>query len=357
MPQTDSGRKAYPMFRQEVDLTPYNTLGVKARAKRFAEVKNKQELEVLGRSGLFGESRPFVLGGGSNILFRGDIAATVLKISIPGIAVTAETDSYVMVEAGAGEVWHDLVSWCVERGYGGIENLALIPGTCGAAPIQNIGAYGTELEQVFEKLELFEIDSGRFRTFTHDMCGFGYRDSRFKRDLKGKVIVTSITLKLTQAPHHINTSYYALESYLSEKGIASPGIKDVFDAVIAIRKSKLPDPSLIGNAGSFFKNPVIDKAQFQHLKKKYPDVPSFAAGDGHVKVPAGWLIEKAGWKGKRVGNVGTYHNQALVIVNHGGATGAELFNHAMKIRDSVQELFGISLTPEVNIAGGKNGGS
>jgi UDP-N-acetylmuramate dehydrogenase len=342
----------YPLVRKELDLSPYNTLGIKATAAEFIEIREPGELTELAKTGFFRDHKPFVLGGGSNILFRGDLKVPVLKISIPGIEAIGESDSHLLVRVGAGVVWHDLVAWCVERGYGGIENLALIPGTCGAAPIQNIGAYGTELDQVFESLELFDMETESFKTYTHDQCGFGYRDSIFKHDLKGKVIVTSITLKLKKPPHKINTSYYALENYLEEKEITSPGIKDVFEAVIAIRKSKLPDPSLIGNAGSFFKNPVISKNAFNKLKKHNPDVPSFEAGRGMIKVPAGWLIEKAGWKGKKIGNVGTYKNQALVIVNHGNATGPEIFNHAMNIRESVKEMFGIELTPEVNIVGG-----
>ncbi len=352
MTKASEAADAYPGEKRNLNLTSYNTLGVDATASRFIEIKENSELKTLANSGFFSRTKPCILGGGSNILFRGDVRVPVLRISIPGIQTIADTDSNVLVKAGAGVVWHDLVTWCVERDYGGIENLALIPGTCGAAPIQNIGAYGVELDQVFESLELFNLQTERFETFTHEKCMFGYRDSIFKRDLKGRVIVTSITLKLNKPPHDVNTSYYALENYLNQQEITSPGINDLYHAVIAIRKSKLPDPSLIGNAGSFFKNPVISKGQFNKLKENNPGVPSFPAGEGKIKVPAGWLIEQAGWKGKKVGNVGTYDNQALVIVNHGNATGAEIYNHAMNIRESVRDMFGIELTPEVNIVGG-----
>lgn len=345
-------RDLYPEVKKNLNLSPYNTLGVQATASEYIEIRDAAELTELANTGFFRKKKPFILGGGSNILFRGDVDVPVLRISIPGIDTAGETDTHVLVRSGAGEVWHDLVRWSVDMGYGGIENLALIPGTCGAAPIQNIGAYGTELDQVFESLELFDMESESFKTYTHDQCEFGYRDSIFKRDLKGKVIVTSVTLKLKKPPHKINRTYYALDQYLEERAISAPGIKDVFEAVIAIRSSKLPDPSLIGNAGSFFKNPVIDEEEFNRLRKSYPGVPSFEAGNGKIKVPAGWLIEQAGWKGKQVGNVGTYKNQALVIVNHGKATGAEIYNHAMRIQASVKKMFGIELTPEVNIVGG-----
>ncbi len=331
------------------DLTHFNTLGLPVIAPRLIEVFSVDDLFKLSRENFFEKEKPFILGGGSNILFRKALTRPVLKISISGIRVQEEDDNHVWIESGAGENWHNLVSWAVDRHYGGIENLALIPGTVGAAPIQNIGAYGVELEQVFESLEYFDLQDYLVKSFESENCEFGYRDSIFKRKLKGKVIITTVTLRLQKKNHVPNISYQALKSYLDERNIINPSIRQVFGAVIAIRQSKLPDPAMIGNAGSFFKNPVINQSAFQLLKEKYPDMPAYPLDHGQVKIPAGWLIEKAGWKGRRVGNVGTYDNQALVIVNHGGATGDEVYRHAVRIQKSVRKNFGIGLEPEVNI--------
>lgn len=285
------------------------------------------------------------------MLFRSNLSKPVLKISLKGIDTVAENENSVQIRAGAGEVWHDLVVHAVQKGYGGIENLALIPGTVGAAPIQNIGAYGSEIEQVFSSLEFFDIREGTFRNFSHKDCQFGYRDSIFKHDLKGKVIVTSVTLNLTKKDHKLIRDYYSLKQWLKERGTEEPGIRDIFNAVVSIRKSKLPDPNEIGNAGSFFKNPVIPLEEFESLQKNHPGVPFFDAGEGRVKVPAGWLIEQCGWKGKQVGKTGTFKHQALVIVNHGSASGQEIYEFAENIQASVLEKFGIKLNPEVTIVG------
>lgn len=349
MASAESKKSSLAGFQSQVNLMPYNTLGIPAFASRFKEVTRKEELKNLFVTGFFSEYHPLVLGGGSNILFRNNPSSPVIRMSIEGIDIVEEDQITVVIKAGAGVVWQNLVEFAVQHNYGGIENLALIPGTVGAAPIQNIGAYGVELEQVFESLEFFDPLYGEFRNFTHDECRFGYRDSIFKNELKGKAIVTSVSLRLTKENHKINTGYYALEQWLDERRISEPEIRDVFNAVVSIRKSKLPDPAQIGNAGSFFKNPVIDQEQFEQLKDEHPDVPSFPAGNGKFKVPAGWLIEQCGWKGRQVGNVGTYKNQALVIVNHGGATGNEVYTHARNIQQSVASRFGIYLTPEVNI--------
>lgn len=349
MTTADNSTNRIPEILQQVDLTEYNTLGVAATAKQFIEIRKKDELKSLADDGYFDRISPLILGGGSNILFRNDPDRPVLKISITGIEVIKTTDSHVWIKAGAGEIWHNLVKYAVDNNFGGIENLALIPGTVGAAPIQNIGAYGTEFDQVFSSLELYDLKQNKFREFNRDQCEFGYRDSIFKRDLKGLVVVTSVTMKLTRNKHDMNTEYYALKQWIEERQLNDPELLDIFDAVVAIRRSKLPDPSLIGNAGSFFKNPVVEKNLFLKLQKSYPEIPSFPAGEDLYKIPAGWLIEKCGWKGKRVGNVGTYKNQALVIVNHGGATGEELYMHALTIQRSVADHFGIELTPEVNI--------
>jgi UDP-N-acetylmuramate dehydrogenase len=337
------------MIQKDVNLKPYNTLGIDSTAHSFVELRDKEQLTGLANDGFFDNIVPFILGGGSNILLTESLSKPVIKISIPGIDEVKREGEFVWIKSGAGVVWHDLVTWAVEKGYGGIENLALIPGTVGAAPIQNIGAYGVELEEVFESLDFFDMNSLNYRKAGPDLCNFGYRDSIFKRELKGKAIVISVTLKLKLTNHRIVTEYYALRQWFEDKGVQSPGIRDVYDAVISIRQSKLPDPKLIGNAGSFFKNPIVEKRIFESLKNDFPDVPVFPVDDESVKIPAGWLIEKAGWKGKRVGNVGTYKNQALVIVNHGQATGREIQLHAMNIRESVKEMFGIELTPEVDI--------
>lgn len=335
--------------RENVNLKTYNTLGVTATAKTFYEISNPAQLTQLHNDEFFWSTSPVILGGGSNVLIKKDLSRPVLKVSIPGISVVREDESRVFVQAGAGVNWHEMVRWCVERGFGNIENLALIPGTVGAAPIQNIGAYGVELKDVFYSLDAFMMESGKLKSFSPEECRFGYRDSIFKNELKGKAVVTGVTLQLKKPPHSPELSYYALQDYFKNKQVENPGIKDVFDAVIEIRQSKLPDPALIGNAGSFFKNPIVDDHVYSRIAAKYPSVPSFPAGNGMIKIPAGWLIEQAGWKGKKVGNVGTYKNQALVIVNHGGATGEEIFNHALRIKNSVKKIFGIELDPEVNV--------
>lgn len=336
-------------IQSDVDLSSFNTLGVSASASAFVDVTHRDQLVDLYENGFFEEEPPFILGGGSNILILKNPVRPVLKISIKGIEIIENKDNTIRVKVGAGEDWHQFVTWAVENDYGGIENLALIPGTVGAAPIQNIGAYGVELEQVFESLELFDLDEGTFKSFSNKQCRFGYRDSIFKHELRSKIIVTNVVLNLTSSNHAINDSYNSLQSYLKEHNVENPTIKDICEAVTAIRRSKLPDPDLIGNAGSFFKNPVIDSKQFDLLKFKYQDIPFYQVDENSIKIPAAWLIEKAGWKGKREGDVGTYENQALVIVNHGSATGREIFQFSKKIQESVRKKFGIELVPEVNI--------
>lgn len=338
-----------PSIQNNINLAPFNTLGVEAKADQFLTITQSRQLLALFEDGFFKKFDPVILGGGSNVLIKSDLKQPVIKISFPGIAVVSDKKDQVLVKSGAGVVWHDLVSYCVDRDFGGIENLALIPGTVGAAPIQNIGAYGVELKDTFHSLKAFIPETGVEKVFSKEECNFGYRDSIFKNDLKGKVVITEVTLRLQKAPHKIEDSYYALREHFQASGITDPTIRDVFDAVVAIRESKLPNPELIGNAGSFFKNPIVENSIYQKLKAEYSNMPSFEAGDGKVKIPAGWLIEQAGWKGKKVGNVGTYKNQALVLVNHGGATGEEIYQHAMNIRESVKEKFGVELVPEVNV--------
>lgn len=350
-----SSVRSEPTIRNDVSLKSMNTLGIDVNARKFIEIRQPEELISLYESGFFDSHSPFILGGGSNVLFQDGPDQPVLKMSITGREIIEDENSTVLLKAGAGENWHKMVKFAVDNELGGIENLALIPGTTGAAPIQNIGAYGVEIKDVFKYLTVFDISSGDFKKFSSAECQFGYRDSVFKHDLKGRVIVCDVTLKLIKEDaHSVNLSYKGLHDALASKGLDKPTIKDVFDCVVDIRKSKLPDPSDIGNAGSFFKNPIVSKSKYEALSSTYPDMPSYKLGANEYKIPAAWLIETAGWKGKQVGNVGTYKNQALVIVNHGGATGKEIFDHAKTIQKSVQETFDIDLLPEVNIVGNQS---
>ena len=336
-------------IKQEVDLSSFNTMGVSAKASFFVEVCTIGELREAIQFADEKRLKILVLGGGSNTIFIKDFTGLVLHISLLGKKFSSVEDG-ILVKVAAGENWHDFVLKCVEMGIGGIENLSLIPGSVGAAPIQNIGAYGVELEDVFESLEAFMLDSKEIRTFSKSDCKFGYRDSIFKKELKGKAIITSVTFKLFRNGE-VNKSYKALSDLLESKGLSKPTIKDVSDAVIEIRQSKLPDPKEIGNTGSFFKNPVISVQQFDLLKSEFPELPSYPVTERLVKIPAGWLIDKAGWKGKRIGDAGVHSKQALVLVNHGKATGEEIWNLAEEIRLSIKEKFNIILTPEVNVIG------
>ncbi len=332
-------------IKQNVALKPYNTFGVKARAKQFAEVSEVSEiLELLNI-----QQPELILGGGSNILFRKNIDGLVVKNNLKGKEVINEDDQSVEVRFGAGENWHECVLWCIEKGYGGIENLSLIPGTMGAAPMQNIGAYGVELKDVFVSLEAIDLEEKVAHTFAHTECEFGYRESVFKTTLKGQYFITSVTLRLTKTNHQLNTEYGAIQQTLEKMNVQNLDIKPISDAVIHIRQSKLPDPADLGNAGSFFKNPVLLKSQFEVLKALHPDMISYDLPDDYVKIPAGWLIEQCGWKGKQIGNTGTYKSQALVIVNHGRARGDEIWDLAHQIQDTVHAKFKILLTPEVNV--------
>jgi len=334
-------------LQENISLKPYNTFGIDVKARFFAEIFDKQELAALRESAAFRDNKLLVLGGGSNLLFTEDFDGLVIKISIPGI--TADfTEFDVTVTAGAGVVWNDLVSYCIDEDFAGIENLTLIPGTVGASPIQNIGAYGVELKDVFDSCEAFEIATGTFRQFSFEECGFAYRDSVFKNELKGQYIITSVTFRLN-TQKKINSQYGAIQSILAERNISKPDIADISAIVAEIRVGKLPDPSTIGNAGSFFKNPVIDKEVYEKVKLSFPDMISYPAGKGMMKLAAGWLIEQCGFKGMVDGHTGTWKNQALVLVNHGGATGKEVYSFSEKIIDTVQAKFGVKLEREVNI--------
>jgi UDP-N-acetylmuramate dehydrogenase len=333
-------------IEKNASLKSYNTFGVDVNANSLAIIRDQNSLIDLIRNS---DQEPWILGGGSNMLLTRDVDKLVLKIEIDGIDIEEETSSSVMLRVGAGVVWHDLVLWAVKRGYGGIENLALIPGRVGAAPIQNIGAYGVELKSVFHCLEAVELTGGGRSKLHNDACQFGYRDSIFKQSEKGKHCITHVYLKLNKAPHSTHADYGAIKSTLALKGISTPSIQDICDAVVSIRSEKLPDPADLGNSGSFFKNPVVSKSVWEGLIQQRADLLYYPAGENTYKLPAGWLIEQCGWKGKRIGNVGCYEKQALVIVNYGGASGQEILDHAMRVQASVEEEFGIVLSPEVNM--------
>ncbi|WP_420580926.1 UDP-N-acetylmuramate dehydrogenase [Reichenbachiella sp.] len=337
-----------PHILQQASLKKYNTFGIEAIADQIVEVSNNQEVkDAISLSGSLGVS-PLILGGGSNVLFTNENYPLVIVNKLEGIEKIKEDDQFVWVRSGAGVVWHELVLHCIEHGWGGVENLSLIPGTVGAAPMQNIGAYGVEIKEVFETLDAINKNTLQEKEFSYQECQFGYRESVFKKELKGEYFITSVTLKLTKK-HKVNVSYGAISEVLAAQAIKNPTIKQVSDAVIQIRESKLPNPAEIGNAGSFFKNPVISCDQFDVLKSNYSTVPSYDQPNSKVKVPAGWLIENCGWKGMREGNIGVHKNQALVLVNYGNGTGAEIKDLAFRIKDSVKEKFDIDITPEVNI--------
>lgn len=333
-------------IQQDIRLKNYNTFGVQAIAKEFIDIQDEKQLIDLYNAGIF-QKKFFVIGGGSNILFTQDFDGTIVKISNKGIQHFIE-GSNIFITAAAGEVWNDLVWYCVERDFPGLENLALIPGTVGASPIQNIGAYGTELMNVLYTCRAFDTYTGQFKTFKNQECGFSYRDSIFKSKYKGRYIVITVTYKL-HLHASLNTSYGAIESELALRNITEPTIKDIATVVSHIRVEKLPDPSTVGNAGSFFKNPIIPNEQLEKLKLQFPHIVSYPIDDFFTKVAAGWLIEQCGWKGKEIGEVAVWKNQALVLTNKGEATGNEIFLVSEQIIDSVFDKFQIKLEREVNI--------
>lgn len=340
------GKSSYIIYKN-FPLKAYNTFGIEVFAKRFVLFDTVEKVLQTIRDGLFLGHDFLILGGGSNILFTKNFDGIVIKNEISGITIVEETDAHIFLKSGSGEVWHNVVLHCVGNNWGGIENLSLIPGTVGAAPIQNIGAYGVELKDTLYHVEAINLETGAIRTFSNEECSFGYRNSIFKSELKNKYFITAITLELKKDPE-LNTSYGAIQQTLEKNNIRELSVKTISDAVIEIRKSKLPDPSVLGNAGSFFKNPEIETSHFEMLKKDFPFMPGYPSKE-KIKVPAGWLIEQCGWKGKRLGNTGAHKDQALVLVNYGGATGQEIYDLAMKIKDSVKEKFSIDITPEVNI--------
>ena len=329
------------------DLTRYNSFGISAEAALFIEVRTFDELQQALASNLAAQNKILIIGGGSNILFTQDFEGLVIHNNIEGIAIEKEKGDTVLVRAGGGVIWHELVEYDLDKELGGLENLSLIPGSVGAAPIQNIGAYGVELKEVMLSLQAVEIATGEERIFTNQECKFGYRDSVFKNEHKDQFVITSVLFELQKKPT-LNTSYGAITAVLEEKGIQQPTIRDVSDAVIAIRRSKLPDPKEIGNAGSFFKNPVIDKVDYEGLKLEFPELPGYITGD-LVKVPAAWLIDQSGWKGFIDGKIGVHDKQPLVLVNFGGGKGADIADLAMKIKADIAQKFGIELEPEPRI--------
>ncbi|MFD2573337.1 UDP-N-acetylmuramate dehydrogenase [Spirosoma soli] len=337
-------------LESNVSLKSYNTFGINANARYWVDVSHEEDLKTLLQLTEFIDTPKLILGGGSNVLLCHDFDGLVVKISIQGIDVIREDENHIYVRAGAGVNWHEFVMFCVTHSYAGLENLSLIPGTVGAAPMQNIGAYGVELEQVFESLTAVHIPTGEQKTFTHSDCAFGYRESAFKRELKGQYIITSVTFQLDKHPT-FHTRYGAIQETLAEMGVTDENlsISAISQAVIRIRRSKLPDPAQIGNAGSFFKNPEIAKTQFDELKAEYPSLPGYPIGEDKVKVPAGWLIEQAGWKGYRSGDAGVHTKQALVLVNYGSATGPDILALAKRVQESVLDKFGVIITPEVNV--------
>ena len=334
-------------FESNVQLKQYNTFGIDAKAAYFHRFTSTDELTLALKN--LDDSHPLlILGQGSNILLTGDFSGLVLKNELHGIDLIKEDDDHVWIKVMSGENWHEFVLHCISNSWGGIENLSLIPGTIGAAPMQNIGAYGVEQKDVFESLEAFEIKTGKLHKFNNADCQFGYRESIFKKEAKGQFIITSVTFKLNKK-HEFNTSYGAISETLESMKVSELSIKAISDAVIAIRQSKLPDPVEIGNAGSFFKNPTIDKMDFEGLRAEFPNVPGYTQPESRVKVPAAWLIEQAGWKGKTFGEIGVHKNQPLVLVNYGEGKGSDLRDLAFEIKASVANMFGIELTPEVNI--------
>ncbi|MFI2743890.1 UDP-N-acetylmuramate dehydrogenase [Zhouia sp. PK063] len=334
-------------IKHNISLKPYNTFGIDVNAKNFISITSLDDLKTVLQLPDYPEK--FIIGGGSNMLLTQNIDALTIHINLRGKEIVKQTNDTVLVKIAAGENWHQFVLWAIDNDFGGVENLSLIPGNVGTSPVQNIGAYGVELKDVFYNCSVLEIATGNESTFSLDACNFGYRNSVFKNAAKNKYIITSVTFKLTTKNHSLNTSYGAIEQELKQNNINNPSLKDVSNAVISIRQSKLPNPKEIGNSGSFFKNPVISIEEFHLLQQKYPNIPSYTVSDSEIKIPAGWLIEQVGFKGKRFGDAGVHKNQALVLVNYGNASGQEILDLAYHIIEKVKETFNIEISPEVNI--------
>ena len=334
-------------IQHNISLKKYNTFGIEAKAKQFAAVHSTEELKVILKENK--EQKKFILGGGSNMLLTKDVDALVIHIDLKGKKIIDENEDFVWVESQAGENWHEFVLWTIDQNFGGMENMSLIPGNVGATPVQNIGAYGTEIKDTFVSCEAMTIENQEMKTFLREDCHFGYRESVFKNEARNKYIITSVIFKLTKHNHKINISYGDITAELAKKNINNPSLKEVSNAVIAIRQSKLPDPKVLGNSGSFFKNPVLLKSDFEKIHQHFPEMKYFDISDTEVKVPAGWLIEQAGFKGKRFGDAGIHKNQALVLVNYGNATGQEILAVSKNIQDTIFKTFGIHIEAEVNV--------
>ncbi|MBL7869708.1 MAG: UDP-N-acetylmuramate dehydrogenase [Flavobacterium lindanitolerans] len=328
-------------------LKNYNTFGIEAKAKQFVSVHSVEELQTVLKENP--AQKKFILGGGSNMLLTKDIEALTIHVDIKGKTIIDQTEDAVWVEAKAGENWHEFVLWTIDQDFGGLENMSLIPGNVGTTPIQNIGAYGTEIKNTFVYCDAVNIQTLEIRRFNKEECKFGYRESIFKNEVKDQYIIVSVVFKLTRKNHKINISYGDIAAELAKKDISAPTLKEVSNAIITIRQSKLPDPKELGNSGSFFKNPIIPRSDFERIHLLHPEMPSYTVSETEVKVPAGWLIEKAGFKGKRFGDAGIHKNQALVLVNYGNATGQEILNVSKEIQKTVKELFDIEIEAEVNV--------
>jgi len=331
-------------IQQNKSLKKYNTFGVEAIAKQFVKIETIAQLKNI----LKYNQDVFILSGGSNILLTQNISKLVIYINTKGKSVVSEDENFVIVKVQSGENWHDFVLWSITKNYGGLENLSLIPGKVGTCPIQNIGAYGVEVKDTIVEVEALDITSQTITVFKNKECKFGYRSSIFKNELKGNYVITSVTFKLSKKNHHLNYSYGAIAKELADKKL-SPSIQSISDAVISIRQQKLPNPKILGNSGSFFKNPIVSTKKFSQLQQKHPTIPNYKIATDLIKIPAGWFIEQCGFKGKKIGNVGAHKNQALVLVNYGNATGAEIIKLAEEIRTNVKNKFGIALQFEVNI--------
>ncbi|MFO8067067.1 MAG: UDP-N-acetylmuramate dehydrogenase [Bacteroidales bacterium] len=337
------------LLKKDFSLKRYNTFGINAKAEGFVEIESIKDFADLHYNRFYGYNKILFLGGGSNLLFVNDYNGLIIKVSLKGKSVLKEDSEYVYVESMAGEEWDEFVEFCVLNNWSGIENLSLIPGNVGAAPIQNIGAYGVELKDVFHSLKAVNISSGEICEFSNDDCKFGYRDSIFKNEAKGQYVVISVVLKLKKENHELKLQYGGVKDALSRQNILQPSIKDVREVICSIRQKKLPDVDKIGSAGSFFKNPFVTKDKYERIKYKYPEVVAFKENDKLYKLAAAWLIDKAGWKAYREGDVGVYDKQALVLVNYGNAKGSDILALAEKIQKSVKDTFDVDIQPEVNI--------
>ena len=334
-------------IQSNFSLKPFNTFSIEAKAKSFVAVHSLDELKTVLAE--HAAEPKFILGGGSNMLLTQDIEALVIHIDLKGKRILKEDDDFVWVESMAGENWHEFVLWTIDQNFGGLENMSLIPGNVGTTPVQNIGAYGTEIKDTFVSCDAMKIDDQTMRTFSKEDCRFGYRESIFKQEAKNQYIITSVVFKLTKRNHNINTSYGDITKELALQNVSVPTLKDVSNAVIAIRQSKLPDPKILGNSGSFFKNPVISRSHFEKVQAQFPEIRFFEVSPTEVKVPAGWLIEQAGYKGFRKGDAGVHKNQALVLVNYGSATGQEILALSREVQQAVFDKYSIAIEAEVNV--------